>query len=369
MKKTQYRLMIILLCVNFLSAAVMAQQDNVSGITDGPYLFYRDGKIVVKSVKQVAGNYSADSMSFPISAKSKIILNVHLDNHPDWDFTVKLKQHNLYSGCEFKQASKVLVLSDIEGEFEPFRKLLLAAKVIDSHYKWTFGTGRLIIAGDLFDRGKQVCQFLWLLYKLEDEAREKSGHVNVILGNHDIMNLDGDFRYVRPEYYYNAKLMNEPYSYLYASDSELGIWLRSKNIIEKIGGLLVLHGGISPDILSKQMGMVKINIDTRPFFDVRRQNIPDNLRDFFNEKALFWYRGYFLDPKASQNLIDSTLSFYRCKKIIVGHDIIDHVAAFYKNKVIGVDVDEHEGVHEALLIYKNSYYRIDDHGNKQLLFN
>jgi hypothetical protein len=65
----------------------------------------------------------------------------------------------------------------------------------------------------------------------------------------------------------NARLMNEPYSSFYGRDTELGRWLRSKNIIEKINGLLVMHGGISPEVLREGKTIGQINIECRPWFD------------------------------------------------------------------------------------------------------
>lgn len=338
-------------------------------ITDGPYLFYHSGEVISKNISLKDGQPQAAADSFPEKERTQHQLTVHLAGHSEWDFTVKLKAQNVPRSPVCQGAEKTLILSDIEGEFEPFRNLLLAAKVIDDKYNWTFGKGRLIVAGDLFDRGKQVCQFLWLLYKLEDEARAKGGDVNVVLGNHDIMNLGGDFRYVEPEYMNNAALMNQSYTDLYAANTELGRWLRSKNTIEKIGNLLVMHGGMSREVLDRQIPLSAINDDCRSYYGATYDHIPDSLKLFFYDKALFWYRGYFLEPKATQGLVDSTLAFYDCKKIIVGHDIIDHVNSFYGGKVVGVDVDEHEGTHEALLIDKYKYYRIDDKGSKTLILN
>ena len=342
-------------------------KENQNGMNDGPYVFYKNGMATTKSVLATDADVKAVIDSFPASLKTKKLLHVYVNGHSDWGFTVRLKPINIISGPNFTAADKILVLSDIEGEFDPFRNLLLAAKVIDEKYNWTFGKGRLVVAGDLFDRGRQVSPFLWLLYKLEDEATAKGGSVHVILGNHDIMNLNGDFRYVEPVYMANAKLLNQRYADLYGANTELGQWLRSKNIIEKIGDLLIAHGGISLDVLAKNRSLSAINTISRPFYATSPQNVPDSIKDYFNGKALFWYRGYFVKPMASQSLVDSTLAYYHCKKIIVGHDIIDHIAAFYLNKVIGVDVNEHEGRHEGLLIEKNTYYRIDDKGNKTLL--
>jgi len=348
-----------------------AELKSRNGITDGPYVFYAKGTVYVKSVMLNNDNPRTTLDSFKIAEKHQHLLQIHLDQHPEWDFTVKLNDNNLSRTAIFKGADKLLVLSDIEGEFEPFRNLLLAAKVIDEKYNWTFGKGKLIVAGDLFDRGRQVCQFLWLLYKLEDEARAKGGDVNVILGNHDIMNLSGDFRYVDPVYQTDANLMNETYASLYVSGSELGQWLRSKNIIEKVGDFLVTHGGISQVINNLHLPLDSINTRCRPFYTLanRLDKITDKpmLPYFSGKDSPFWYRGYFMEPKATQAQVDSTLSIYKAKKIIVGHDIIDHVHSFYQGKVIGVDVNEHENSHEALLIIKDKYYRIDDKGNRTAL--
>jgi len=63
-----------------------------------------------------------------------------------------------------KSADTILFLSDVEGEFELLRHMLIANKVMDERYNWIFGTGELVINGDLFDRGMAVTQQLWLLY-------------------------------------------------------------------------------------------------------------------------------------------------------------------------------------------------------------
>lgn len=39
------------------------------------------------------------------------------------------------------QPKKMLVLSDIEGEFDALRELLLANKVINKKYEWMHGDG------------------------------------------------------------------------------------------------------------------------------------------------------------------------------------------------------------------------------------
>jgi Calcineurin-like phosphoesterase len=340
-----------------------------ANVCDGPYVSYSGTEVIVRSINS-SGTAVVDS--FPENQKNNNGVNVYFSNHKDWDFTVLLRPKITNEPFTWKAPEKMLILSDIEGEFDNFRGLLVANHVMDSLYRWTFGKGHLVICGDLFDRGQDVSAELWLLYRLEDDARKEGGYVHTILGNHDIMNLSGDLRYVQQKYFDHAKMLGRDYSEFYNADSELGRWLRSKNIIEKVGDNLCLHGGISPEILKTGWAVEKINDSCRPYYDQGMH--PENFRNktlwnFFDGHNIspFWYRGYFLDPMATQGLIDSTLAFYQCKKIIVGHDIIDNVACFYQCKVLGVDVNEHEGNAQGLLIEKDKYYKIDLTGNKQIL--
>ena len=48
--------------------------------------------------------------------------------------------------------------------------------------------------GDQLDRGDDERAILALLYRLEQEAQAAGGAVHVLLGNHEIMNAQGDLR-------------------------------------------------------------------------------------------------------------------------------------------------------------------------------
>jgi len=348
----------------------LAQPKPANAMIDGPYVFYAGDSIIIKNTVEVNGKIMLRRQVFGKNEKQKITLKVNPGIDSSWNFTVSLDDHVTIPACVSNDSDrKILILSDIEGEFKAFRELLLASGVIDKKYQWTFGHGRLIIAGDLFDRGKQVCQFLWLLYKLEQEANQSGGEVHVILGNHDIMNLSGDHAYVQPEYFSDAALMGERYRALYSANTELGRWLRSKNIIEKIGDQLVIHGGISSPVNRLKMSVNQINSKCRPYYEVasKREKILDDtlLRLFAYNTAPFWYRGYFMAPRATLGQVDSTLNFYQCKQIVVGHTILDrNVALYYKGKVLAVDVDEHEGKHQGALYLNGKWYVINGHGQK-----
>ena len=97
------------------------------------------------------------------------------------------------------------------------------------------GKDIFVTVGDFFDRGLFVTQTLWLIYSLEEQAEKAGGKVHFVLGNHDLMNLSYDYRYRRKKYFENAELISMFPEDLYAHNTELGMWLNTKNIVEKIG--------------------------------------------------------------------------------------------------------------------------------------
>jgi len=353
------------LFVILLSILTIAGRSQVFNICDGPYVFYKHDRIIVHSIK---ADSSALVDSFNLADKSHISINVFFSNHPNWNFNLNLRNTIQNEIAEWNTSEKIFAISDIEGEFDNFRTLLIAARVIDSTYRWTFGKGHLVVCGDLFDRGLDVAPELWLLYKLEDDAKIDGGYVHVILGNHDIMNLSGDFRYVQRKYFNNSVKMNLDYKELYGANTELGRWLRSKNIIERIGDNLCMHGGLSPEALAQKMSIDDINKTSRPYYDRAESDrvFQDTLLNaFLGENGLFWYRGYFLAPRITQSVVDSTLSFYRCRHIIVGHTITNsNIASYYNAGIFGIDVNEHEGHTEGMLIEDGRFLIINKNGVK-----
>jgi hypothetical protein len=237
----------------------------------------------------------------------------------------------------------------------------------------------------MFDRGEQVTECLWLLYKLEKEALLQGGKVHFILGNHELMNLSGDLRYVSKKYTENAKKMSLLYAHLYSSNSELGVWLRSKNIIEKIGNILFVHAGISREFNDLNLPLQKINEKAKPYYDkeLNAGKITDTAINiiYSPETSPFWYRSYYQDKevkttskgktlyKTPEKVINETLLNFNVEHIVTGHTIVaDTISAHYHNKVINIDTKHVDGKSEALFIEGSKFYRVNDRGQKWLLF-
>lgn len=281
-------------------------------------------------------------------------------------FSFRLKQNLQNELTAYPYNAKLLVISDIEGNFQSFRRILMQNHVIDNKYHWVFENGHLVIVGDCFDRGEQVTECLWLIYSLEEKARIVGGHVHFILGNHEIMNLNGDWRYVHPKYAERSNTSRSPSTALYDGNTELWRWLRTKNILEKIGDTLFVHGGISPELLQLNLSLNEINNLARPYYTKANESFTDPARNiiFNSEYSPFWYRGYY-KQEVTEELIDATLKHFGVNTIVTGHTVVDKVTPFFNGKVINVDTDHASGNSEALLIKKNRFYRIDKEGKRE----
>ena len=105
------------------------------------------------------------------------------------------------SEWRFDDVDRVVAISDVHGAFDAMVATLRNASVIDDELAWNGGETHLVITGDLPDRGAHSRRVLDLLIRLEEEAVRAGGRVHMLLGNHDVMNMIGDLRYVvRGEY-------------------------------------------------------------------------------------------------------------------------------------------------------------------------
>ncbi len=130
---------------------------------------------------------------------------------------------------DVKTAGNIFVIGDIHGKYNALVNLLMNNKIIDTELKWIFGEGQLVLLGDVFDRGGFVTEMLWFLYELEIQARNSGGNVHLLLGNHEIMALTGDHRYVNYKYNYFTQYTQIYYFQLFEKNTVLGRWLRSQN--------------------------------------------------------------------------------------------------------------------------------------------
>jgi len=345
---------------------------NLNGI-DGPY-------IIENKVYEVNKENKLESKLF-----NRIdTLLVKIDNDNKDVFVFQLKESIAAEPFNYELPQKLIAISDIEGNFDAFSSFLANNKVIDANFNWTFGKGHLLLNGDFVDRGTNVTQVLWLIYKLENQAQKQGGKVHYILGNHEIMNFQGNANYNKEKYKRLAQLISKNDSlkvaikFMYSDKTELGKWLRSKNVMEKIGNYIFVHAGISPEILKYSVSVADINQIARKNWDKNLYDEEENnkVENFINgKKGIYWYRGlatnYKYYDKIKEDELNKVLDFYQADKIVFGHSVVDNITKEFNGKTINTDVKHGEGKNsdktKGLLIEKGIEYKIDGNGQKTKL--
>lgn len=99
----------------------------------------------------------------------------------------------------WRNVARVVAVGDVHGAYEALVELLQGTGLIDADLAWSGADAHLVSVGDLLDRGADGRRVIDLLMRLQGEAAAGGGRVHVLMGNHELMNLIGDLRYVPVE--------------------------------------------------------------------------------------------------------------------------------------------------------------------------
>jgi Calcineurin-like phosphoesterase len=217
------------------------------------------------------------------------------------------------------QREAVVAIGDVHGDFDDFVTILQRAGLVDAQHHWTGGQTTLVQVGDLLDRGPKPRQVMDLVISLEKEAPNSGGRVVALLGNHEMMNIMGDLRYVTAENYAayadgnsaerqksayqeyvkwrrsHAPLLAElpqpmelteaewmarhPLGFIeqreaFSPKGSYGKWLREHSAVAKIGEVIFLHGGIHPNLAHLKLDTINSHIrDEIKAFDSAKQDL------------------------------------------------------------------------------------------------
>ena len=344
---------------------LLLRHQNVPVRQDGPYVFNAEGQRYALSVRG-DGTTPSEVVRADVSDEVEVVA----DDQARTRFVVPLRHAHPRSALEIAAPSKMLAISDLEGAFETLVDLLRVNGVIDDSLNWIYGSGHLVLIGDMVDRGENVVPSLWLLYKLEGEARSAGGALHYVLGNHERYLLDGRVKSAARKYNGSFRVTGLSPAALWSEDTELGRWLRSKPVLLKIGKTLFAHGGISPKVLSMNPSLQSVDTEAAAGFtigDSTQRTIEDHV--LHDPLGILFYRGlaqdmdaYGLGKKADGEHVDRLLDHFEVERIAIGHSLAEHVSHDYGGSVIRVDVPHAEGRSEALLFEGDTLWRVDSTG-------
>ncbi|MDX2412393.1 MAG: metallophosphoesterase [Woeseiaceae bacterium] len=195
----------------------------------------------------------------------------------------------------YSDVKRIVAVGDVHGAYDALISTLQYSDVIDGDLAWVGGSAHLVFTGDLLDRGPKSRLVMDLIIRLEQEASSAGGMVHLVLGNHEVMNLIGDLRYVsaaeyaafldlesaeeREQWYQKYRLgkpddseesivrwefdEKAPPGYFghrraFRPDGTYGKWLLDKPLMIVINDTLFVHGGVPP--LVAERGLAGGNI-------------------------------------------------------------------------------------------------------------
>jgi hypothetical protein len=266
--------------------------------------------------------------------------------------------------CDLTTTERVVAIGDVHGAYDRFVAILRASGLVDSQQRWSGGRAVLVQTGDVVDRGDDSRRALDLLRRLEHEAERAGGRVVALLGNHEVMGMIGDLRYVsaggyaafrsarsealREEYYRVAarnaatearaagQTFDEPAfrarfhaalplgsierQLAFGPEGEYGRWLRGRHAVVKINDIVFVHGGISP--AAAAVGCAGIN--ERVEAELKRLPVrdPAQLAALWitREDGPLWYRGLALEDEVAFSAdADRILEALKARAVVVGH--------------------------------------------------
>lgn len=249
---------------------------------------------------------------------------------------------------------KIIVIGDLHGDWKMTIDALKLGKVIDDDLNWIGGETIVVQVGDQIDRCRGYnykcsdkratvndeasdIKILKLFSELNKKAQKEGGAVYSLLGNHELMNVLGDLRYVSYEglkefenYEIDGKKIKngeEARRKAFERGGEIANFLactRQSALI--IGSNLFVHGGIMPELAEKYQ-IKDINTLIRKWL-LNKIGSDEELNKIIksSDYSPFWFRLFGQMPKDlkdsndyCQMSVDPVLDIYHVNNIIVGH--------------------------------------------------
>ncbi|MFO0760048.1 MAG: shewanella-like protein phosphatase [Byssovorax sp.] len=229
--------------------------------------------------------------------------------------------------------ARLVAIGDLHGDLAATRAALRLGGAIDEQDHWAGGDLVVVQTGDQLDRGDDERKILDLLERLSGEAKEKGGALHALNGNHEVMNVALDFRYVTDGGFSDfagvpgalssdprlaslperarpraaALLPGAPYAKL----------LARRQTIAMVGDTLFVHGGVLPKHVA--YGLARINREVSAWMNGESKSPPSIVTA---DDAPIWTRRYSDNTGPDDcKALDEALAAAGAKRMVVGHTV------------------------------------------------
>lgn len=277
---------------------------------------------------------------------------------------------------EFEAVDRIVAIGDVHGAYDTFVENLKATGLVDDALDWIGGKTHLVQTGDVLDRGPDSRKAIDLLMKLEPQAGAAGGRVHALIGNHEFFNAVGALEYVSDaelEAFDGVRdhalrkfqgVTNGPRGLLalreaYSAGGEYGRWIRRNNAVVRIGDIVFVHGGVTPEIAG--LGLAEINRRVRADLDTE-----DGLDSFsLRDEGPLMTRRFSAEIPASR-VVDireelyGVLAALGARTMVMAHTITyGLIESRFDGAAILIDtgmLEDYAGGHQAALVIENGHF-------------
>jgi hypothetical protein len=226
--------------------------------------------------------------------------------------------------------SRVVAIGDLHGDLAATRRALRLAGAVDDADAWIGGDLVVVQLGDVLDRGDDERAILELFDRLRGEAAAAGGALVQLLGNHEVMNVAGDFRYVTAAGFATFRdlpgldledpwvveypVAQRPRAAAFLQGLPYARALARLNVVVIVGDTLFAHAGVRPEHVG--YGLARLNYETRAWMLWDDLEIPAFLDA---EDGPVWYRDYGDDATVDCETLGATLAQAAVARMVVGH--------------------------------------------------
>lgn len=259
----------------------------------------------------------------------------------------------------FALPRRLIVIGDIHGDIDRLYRCLVCAKILDNNGAWIANPPDTYVVqmGDQLDSSNRTpeasldwerisdVQVLQAMDQLDECAKQHGGRVLSLIGNHEVMNIFGEFSYVSPKSL-QASGGADARRLMFARGGSAARLLQNRYIVLKIGTYLFSHAGILP----VHLNLLGENIDelNAAFIGVLTGICTPWQQELVSQLILpmtgvLWTRRYFQMVSdeslmaALANNLAIVLKTTKCSTMFIGHNTMPRITVVANGGLVFTD--------------------------------
>jgi len=220
---------------------------------------------------------------------------------------------------------RVVSVGDLHGDLQQAKLVFEMAGLLDREGNWAGGNGTIFVqTGDVVDRMPDTIALFELMEQMKQQAFEAGGEVIALLGNHEVMNLLRDYRYLHDDDLATFKTKQRRFRAFSAAGS-IGRHLYSQNLVHRVGDTIFCHAGISEDWASLSVHEIneKMHADLpRMVRSPAKRTVKYEQYPIFGLTGPVWFRGFSKQPESAMcKQLERVLEKMGARRMVVGHSL------------------------------------------------